>query len=339
MGRMHYRCWKALPGVQVVAVCDRDAQALSDSARNRGNIAGAEGEVDLAGTTVYDDFDQMLQDETLDALSITVPTFLHASCTLAALDAGVHVLCEKPMALALDDGRQMIEAAERSGKLLQIGHCVRFWPEYAKAKEIVDEGRYGRVLAATFQRLAATAARKADTWFADDSLSGGMAMDLHIHDTDFVQYLFGMPRAVATGGAPASYGTPAHMVTRYQYDGDTLVTAEGGWAMMPSFPFEMRFHIVMEQATLRYDLQRTPAFLLCPADGEPIEPNCEAGDGYARQIEHFAGRIRGETLPPVTTLEDSWNSLRIVLAECESARTGHEVALDAPDNKEVCHAV
>ena len=101
----------------------------------------------------------------------------------------------------------------------------------------------------------------------------------------------------------------------------------------------MRFHIVMERATLRYDLHRKPALLLCPADGEPIEPHCEAGDGYARQIQHFARRIRGETLPPVTTLEDSWNSLRIVLAECESARTGREVALDAPENKEVCHAL
>ena len=100
----------------MIAVCDRDAQALSDSARNRGNIAGAEGEVDLAGTTVYDDFDQMLQNETLDAVSITVPTFLHASCTLAALDAGVHVLCEKPMALTLDDGRRMIEARRTIGK-------------------------------------------------------------------------------------------------------------------------------------------------------------------------------------------------------------------------------
>ena len=339
MGRMHYRCWKALPGVQVAAVCDSNAQALGDAACNRGNIAGAEAEVDLTGTAVYEDFEQMLHDQSLDAVSITVPTFLHATCAIAALDAGLHVLCEKPMALTLDDGRRMIEAAERSGKLLQIGHCVRFWPEYAKAKEIVDDGRYGRVIAATFQRLAATAARKAHTWFADDTLSGGMAMDLHIHDTDFVQYLFGMPRAVSSGGTPVSRGTPAHMVTRYRYDDDMLVTAEGGWAMMPSFDFEMRFHIALERATLCYDLKRTPSLLLCPAEGETIQPRCEEGDGYARQVEHFARRIRGETLPPVTTLEDSWNSLSIVLAECESARTGREVALDGPNSQEPCRAL
>ena len=339
MGRMHYRCWKALPGVHVAAVCDSDTQALGDAARNRGNIVGAEGDVDLTGTAIYDDFERMLSSEKLDAVSITVPTFLHAKCTLAALEAGVHVLCEKPMALTLDDGVQMIRAAERSGKLLQIGHCIRFWPEYVKAKQIVDSGDYGPVIAATFQRLAATAARKADTWFADNTLSGGMAMDLHIHDTDFVQCLFGVPRAVSTGGAPQSQGSPAHMVTRYRYGNDMLVTAEGGWAMMPTFGFEMRFHIAMQRATLRYDLQRDPKLLLCPADGEPVAPECEAGDGYVRQIAHFASRIRGETPPPVTTLEDSWNSLRIVLAECESARTGREIALDTPSPKEARRAV
>ncbi len=339
MGRMHYRCWKALPGVQVAAVCDSDAQALGDAAKSRGNIAGAEADVDLTGTAIYEDFEQMLRQESLDAVSVTVPTFLHATASVAALEAGVHVLCEKPMALTLDDGRRMIDAASRSGNLLQIGHCIRFWPEYAKAKEIVDSGRYGRVLVATFHRLAATAARKAGTWFADETLSGGMAMDLHIHDTDFVQYLFGMPQAVSSGGAPASRGAPAHIVTRYRYNDDMLVTAEGGWAMMPSFGFEMRFHIAMERATLRYDLHREPRLLLCPADGEPTALPCESGDGYSRQIDHFARRIVGESLPTVTTLEDSCNSLRIVLAECESVKTGREVSLDAPNPKEACHAV
>ncbi len=339
MGRMHYRCWKALEGVQVTAVCDADPGALADAAESRGNIAGAEGDIDLAGVQVYEDFERMIRQEPLDAVSITVPTHLHAPSTIASLDAGLHVLCEKPMALSAADGTRMIEAARHSGKVLQIGHCIRFWPEYAKAKEIVDDGSYGRVIAAAFQRLAATGVRKAHTWFADDTLSGGMAMDLHIHDTDFVQHLFGMPRAVTSGGSPASQGAPAHMVTRYRYDHDALVTAEGGWAMMPSFGFEMRFHIVLEQATLRYDLQREPTLLLCPADGEPIEPSCEAGDGYTRQVEHFARCISGESLPPVITLEDSWNSLRIVLAECESTRTGREVALDGPNCKEACHAV
>jgi len=326
MGRMHYRCWKTLDGVRVTAVCDADPDALADAGTSRGNIAGAEGDVDLAGVQVYGDFEQMIAEEPLDAVSITVPTYLHAPSTIAALDAGLHVLCEKPMALSLADGTRMIKAAERSGKVLQIGHCIRFWPEYAKAKEIIDSGEHGRVIAATFERLAATAARGPQSWFSDEKLSGGVALDLHIHDTDFVQYLFGVPRAVCSGGVPGPGGGLAHIATRYCYD-DKLVTAEGGWAMMPGFGFEMRFHVAMERATITYDFLRKPALRLIPAEGDPIEPPCEEGDGYARQIAHFARRVRGQEVPPVTTLQESWDSLRIVEAERESVRTGKKVCL------------
>ena len=253
MGRMHYRCWRALAGATVTAVCDADPHALDEAAKSRGNIAGAEGDADLTGVTIYGDFEELLRQERLDAVSITVPTHLHAKATIAALEAGWHVLCEKPMALNLADGTRMIEAAQRTGKLLQIGHCIRFWPEYAKAKEIVASGAYGRVIAATFQRLAATAARKTHTWYTNEEQSGGMTLDLHIHDTDFVQYLFGMPRNVCSHGASAATGGLAHIVTRYGYDDDQLVIAEGGWAMMPSFGFQMRFHIALERATITFD--------------------------------------------------------------------------------------
>lgn len=338
MGRMHLRCWRALPGATVTAVCDADPHALDDAAKNRGNIAGAEGDVDLTGMKVYGDFGQMLQQEPLNAVSITVPTHLHAKTTIAALEAGWHVLCEKPMALNLADGTRMIEAAQRSGRRLQIGHCIRFWPEYAKAKEIVNSGEYGRVIAATFQRLAATAARKQQTWYADAEQSGGMALDLHIHDTDFVQYLFGMPRSVCSHGASAGTGGLAHIVTRYAYD-DKLVMAEGGWAMMPPFGFQMRFHIAMETATLDFDFQRDPKLRLSTAAGETMVPPCEPGDGYARQIDHFARRVRGENVPQVVTPDDAWRSLRIIEAERESARLGRAVTIAGPDTKDHDHAV
>lgn len=340
MGRMHYRCWRSLAGTTVAAVCDADPHALDESARNRGNIAGAEGDVDLAGVKVYADFDDLLRQEPLDALSITIPTHLHPAATIAALDAGLHVLCEKPMALNRADGTRMIEAAQRSGKVLQIGHCIRFWPEYAKAKEIVDSGVHGRVIAATFQRLAATAARRQQTWYADAERSGGMALDLHIHDTDFVQYLFGVPQNVCSHGASVPAGGLAHIVTRYGYDDDKLVIAEGGWAMMPPFGFQMRFHIALENATLDFDFHRDPKLRLSTAAGETIVPSCEPGDGYARQIDHFARRIRGEDMPEVVTPQEALLSLRIIEAERESARTGRPVTIGGPNaEEESCHVV
>ena len=327
MGRMHYRCFKALEGVEVAAVCDADPGAFGEAGAARGNIAGAEGEVDLRNVAIHADLGEMLAREALDAVSLPVPTHLHAECSISALASGVHVLCEKPMALNLADGRRMIVAARRAGKLLQIGHCTRFWPEYAWAKEAIERGTYGRVIAATCQRLAATAARKAGSWFTDESLSGGMPLDLHIHDTDFVQYLFGMPQGVSSFGAEAPGGGLVHIATRYEY-ADTLVVAEGGWAMMPPFGFQMRFHIALERATLDFDYQRDPKLRLATAEGESLAPRCAGGDGYSHEIAHFARRVRGESVPEVISVEEALNSLRMVAAERESARRGRSVRLD-----------
>lgn len=327
MGRMHYRCWKQRPDVQVVAICDASPQAFDDSAKNRGNLSGAEGDVDLAGVTIYRDPEQLYGHEQFDAVSITVPSYLHASCTLRAFEAGVHVLCEKPMALNLSDGTRMIEAARHYGRILQIGHCTRFWPEYAKAREIVNSGVYGRVIAATFQRLSATAARKAGSWFTQEEQSGGVAFDLHIHDTDFVQYLFGMPRAVSSCGATGPEGNLRHMITRYDYGDKRLIVAEGGWAMMPAFGFVMRFHIALERATLVFDHQAKPTLRICPAEGEVIVPELVQGDGYSEQIAHFARRVLNESVAPVITPEDAWNSIRIIEAERESVRSGRPVCV------------
>jgi len=269
----------------------------------------------------------MLSEEKLDAISLTLPTYLHADCSIKALEAGVNVLCEKPMALNVADCERMIEAAKKSGKILQIGHCVRFWPEYAKAKEIVAGGEYGRVIAATFQRLGSAPNWAADNWFTDEQRSGGMALDLHIHDTDFVQYLFGMPRAVRSFAAKGTGGQLVHIVTRYLYDDVKVVTAEGSWAMMPAFGFEMSFGIVLEKATLVYDCTREPRFKVCPAEGKAFGPEVEEGDGYSLEIAHFAKNVRAEETETVTTLEQSRDSVRIVEAEKESVKKGKQVSL------------
>jgi len=327
MGRIHYKYWKALKGAEVAAICDANPNIEEDVKRAVGNIGEAEEAIDFASLQLYTDFDKMLSDGKLDAISLTLPTYLHADYSTKALAAGVNVLCEKPMALNVQDCERMIAEAKRAGKVLQIGHCVRFWPEYAQAKEIVDSGKYGKVIAATFQRLGAPPTWSIDNWFLDEKRSGGMALDLHIHDTDYVQYLFGAPSAVCSFAAKGAGGALVHIVTQYLYDDDKVVTAEGGWAMMPAFGFEMSFNIVMEKATVVYDLTREPAFKVCPADGEAITPDVEKDDGWFLQIAHFAKAVRGEKVKPITTLEESRDSVKIVAAEKESASKRQKVQI------------
>jgi len=327
MGQMHYKCWKTLEGAEVVAVCDVNPNIEEDTKRAVGNVGDTEEAVDFSSLRLYTDFEEMLKNAELDAVSITLPTSLHADFSIKALAAGVNVFCEKPMALNVEDCERMIAEAKRSGKVLQIGHCVRFWPEYAKAKQIVDSGEYGRVIAATFQRLGAAPTWSKDNWFMDEKRSGGVALDLHIHDTDFVQYLFGVPRAVCSFGAKGPGSGLVHIVTQYLYDDDKVVTAEGGWAMMPTFGFEMSFNIVLDKATIVYDLTREPAFKVCPAEGEAFTPEVQEGDGWFLEIAHFAKAISGEKVEPVTTLEQSRDSVRIVEAEKKSAEKMEKVSI------------
>jgi len=325
MGRMHYRCWRQLPQTQVVAICDADPEVLQGGTER--NIAGAADKVDFTGIAVYGDMAKMLAAEQLDAISLTVPSHLHAEFAILALKAGVNVLCEKPMALNTTDCERMIKASKTSGRILQIGHCVRFWPEYAAAKAIVAGGEYGRVLAATFQRLAALPDWAVDNWFADEQRSGGMALDLHIHDTDFVQYLFGLPQAVSSFGATDAAGRLIHIVTNYLYDDEKVVTAEGGWSVTPPFGFEMSFNIMLEAATLVYNCTAEPKFRICTADGQSLSPQLEKTDGYFAEIRHFAKMLANEEVEPVTTLEQSRDSVRIVQAEKQSIAQAGRVEL------------
>ncbi len=326
MGKMHFNCYKALDDVEIVAICDVDESKFKDTGGAVGNIEGAEKPLDLTGIELYSDFDKMLAEADLDAVSITLPTYLHTEYTTKAFLGGVNVLCEKPMALDVRQCEQMIKTAKKSGKILQIGHCIRFWPEYAKTKEIIDSGQYGKVIAAIFQRLSLTPTWSWDNWLLTGNKSGGAFFDLHIHDADFVQYVFSMPKAVYSRAAKGPSGDFDHVVTQYIYD-DKVITAEGGFVMSPAFGFEMSFNIILEKATIVYDCTRTPAFKLCPEQGDAFTPDVEPGDGYSREIAHFVNTLQGNKVPEIITPAQSLDSVRLILAERKSALTRKEVAI------------
>jgi predicted dehydrogenase len=324
IGQAHFRSWKGMPGARLAAVCDIDAAKFKKGVT--GNIQGGAA-LDLRGVACSTNLARLLREVPLDAISVCVPTYLHPAISVQCLEAGLHVLCEKPMALRAADCRPMIAAARRAGKILQIGQCVRFWPQYAMAREIVKSSRYGRVLAATFQRLSATPTWSWRNWIVDPALSGAAALDLHIHDTDYIQYLFGLPRAVFSRCAQGPCSPYDHIVTQYMYPGRTTVTAEGGWVMAPKFRFQMNFHIALEKATLVYDGTRDPAFTLATMKGELLTPDAGPGDGFSREMAYFLAAIAGKKQPVVATLEQCRDSVRIVEAEIESARTGRIVKL------------
>ncbi|HKJ69605.1 MAG TPA: Gfo/Idh/MocA family oxidoreductase [bacterium] len=327
MGRMHYRVWDQVEDVRVTTICDANPNIKQEIDKPVGNIPGAAIEIDFDEVALFHDFEKMLAEAEMDALSLTLPTFMHSGTTRQALRAGYHVLCEKPMALNLEECDAMIQAARETGKILQIGQCIRFWPEFTNAKEIIESGEYGSILAASFRRLGAPPAWGEDNWFENVELSGGLALDLHIHDTDYIHHLFGMPEAVCSGGTLGPQKELLHMGTQYFYPEDIMVSAEGSWIMSDTFGFEMSYHMMLEGATLVFSSAGDPTLRVLPDSGDPFTPDLPDGDGYFWEIDHFAKRVMGEAVPEVTTPEQSRDSVKIILAEKESVKKQEKVVL------------
>jgi len=169
------------PHAEIGAVCDTTLERAREM-------------TDLYGGKPFSDYRDLIALEDLDAVIVCATNTTHAEMTIAALQAGKHVLCEKPMATTLADARRMIDAAERSRKFLMIAHNQRLAPACLKAKEILHSGKLGKVL--TFQTVFGHpgceywAIDAGNTWFFDKSITGlGVMGDLGIHKIDLVRWL------------------------------------------------------------------------------------------------------------------------------------------------------
>jgi predicted dehydrogenase len=318
MGRMHIGAYGKLPRARLVAIADQDAKRASgDFSGGWGNIAGSADSLDMTGITGTTDFQTLIQHPDVDIVDICVPTPAHETLAIAALEAGKHVLCEKPLALDSASAARIAEAASRARGLFMPAMCMRFWPQWKWLKDAVVEQRYGRVLGATFRRVASMP----PGWFSNGAMSGGALLDLHIHDTDFVYHLFGRPDAVFSRGYTKTSGRTDHITTEYLYDdGPALVTAEGSWCMATGFSFTMRYTVNFERATADFDITREHQ-LIVSQDGH-AEPLDFAGDGYEAELAYFLQCVETGQRPTVVTAADAVAGLQVLEAEQRSIDAG-----------------
>ena len=324
MGRMHFETYRGMKGVRVAAICDIDPKKRSgDWSGIVGNIGAAGKRTDLTGVEVHSSAYRMIADPEIDVIDITLPTYLHSRYAIRALRAGKHVVCEKPIAINSREAARMVKAARISGKRLFIGHCIRFWPHYAVARQIVRSGRLGRVISACFRRFSSTPTWSWRNWLQNPLKSGLCALDMHIHDADFVLYCLGRPKTVCSHAAGMSQGRLDHILTSYGYGKGRLVTAEGGWEYAAAFPFTMAFSIAMEKGTLV--LGPDMVLKLCRKGGGSEDLKVPAGDGYSLELAHFIQCIVKGRPSDVVSPESALQSLRLVEHEVRSAKTGKVV--------------
>ena len=317
MGDAHAATWRSL-GAGSLTVFDSVAalaQMLGD--RYGARVASSMDEL-LAGCDVVD---------------VCVPTHLHRATVEAAAAARKPVICEKPLSRTAADGEAMIAACRSAGVPLFVAHVVRYINEFAAAKAAVERGRAGRLAVVRLRRESSRPNKPADHWFFDEAKSGGVMMDLLVHDYDYARYLAGdvesvMARTVRdTSGASVDYGFAV-----LRHTSGTISYVSGGW-IYPWPVFRTGFEIAGDGGLIQYestDAVPVTPYLIGERDkdeastGLPDSPVAE--NPWSLELADFVRSIQSGEKPRVTA-EDGLEAVRIANAVIESARSGQPVTL------------
>lgn len=240
---------------------------------------------------------------------------------IRAMNDGFHELCEKPMARTVRLADDMIRVSEKTGRLLMIAQCLRFDPVYCEIKKLFESGKYGKLLRFDMRRLSAAPNGPA-SWYRKAELSGGALFDLHLHNTDFIQYLLGMPESVQTFGVSRVSGGIDDLITNYNYPDGPLVSAESSWCRAK---WTCSTVAVFEKATVEITGGNTLS--VYQADKPVRELSVKGRNGYWNEIRYFAECIRKERKPEIASVESTRESIRLVLCEEKSALCGRQIRL------------
>ena len=329
MGLTHLRALRAVRGGRLVALTTSDPRKAKGDFRGVGGNFGSGGaREDLSGIDVYANLDAMLDDPKVDLVDICLPSYLHARVAKQCLAAGKHVLVEKPIALEEKDGLSMMEASKSARRLLMVAQVLKFFPEFDLLANATRDERYGKLRALHMRRLIARPSWSDDSWFGDAKKSGGMGIDLHIHDTDFIAWLFGKPKAVLSGGIADREGL--HFVrTTYEYArSKPLVSAEGGWINAPGLPFEHGYDAFFESGTLFFNSSVSPAPKLYTGAGKkPRELKLRAKDGFEVEMQAAVDSVRAGRVDPRLSPKSATMSLAICSAEEASVKSKRRVEI------------
>jgi len=319
MGRTHAAAWAATEASIAGFVSKEEASAAELAAQY--------------GAQVYPDLAALLAD--VDVVDVCAPTHRHHEIVLAAAAAGKDVVCEKPLARTVAQGREMIAACDKAGVKLLVAHVVRFFPEYALAKAQVDAGVIGQTAVIRLTRGTFQPKKAVDNWFVDFEKSGGMMLDLMIHDLDYARWVAGDVETVFAKKLSSSRPGAGvdHGLAILTHRSGAISHVEGSWAYPPPL-FRTRFEIAGSNGLIQQDAAQTAAIALhlrqeqaADIPDVPLPSSPLSEDPYITQIKAFYECLAGKTAVPISGA-DGLAALQIALAAIESAENGRPVTLE-----------
>ncbi len=318
----HKGALKAAEGVRVVACMDIDKERAKTGA----------GEFNAKALTSLDEF----LDLDVDVVEVLTPTYTHAELVIQVLKAGKHVIVEKPIALTVEEAKEMIRTAEREGLHLLVGHVRRFDRRWMVMKEVIKKRNIlpMHIRKSEVQNLPFPE----DYWYWDESKSGGVALDLGVHVTDFLRWFFeSEPLSVYAVGKAIKEEAKAndtfdHFVMMIEFEGGKTGIAEVSWAYPYPSRYGVFYHhvdIIGKNGRIRYTPLDTPVVGVAKANFEMprFSPLLSTfPDAFERELKHFFSVIRGEE-EPIIMAEDALIALKIAEKAKESARKGGVVRI------------
>jgi myo-inositol 2-dehydrogenase/D-chiro-inositol 1-dehydrogenase len=275
---------------------------------------------------VVADLEQLLDLE-LDVVSICTPPSSHADLAIRALETGAHVLCEKPLARTIEDGRRLVEAADRATGLLMVGHVSRFEPDHRMAKELVDAGQVGPVQMMSHSITTSMPGWSEGGWLFDPVESGGPLLDLSVHGFDYVSWLAGSePVRVHAVGADTAVGPATYTLTTVRFASGAMALVESSWAHPVARGFKLATEISGPEGRITWSYDRMMGGVLYPNEGEPVWFDSLGDRGFRAEIRAFTDAIRSGGLSPVPA-RTGLQATRVALAALESLRTGATIDL------------
>ncbi|MGG3468603.1 Gfo/Idh/MocA family oxidoreductase [Neobacillus pocheonensis] len=310
----HLPEYKANKNVELVAVCDINEERASEVAEKYG-------------VNSFTSYEELLSSGTVDAVSVCTPNYLHAPISIAALEAGIHVLCEKPMATSKQEAESMIAAAKKSGKKLMIAHNQRFVPSHQKARQLIASGEIGKIY--SFRTAFGhggpegwSVEGKEGWFFQKEKAFVGAMGDLGVHKTDLLRYVLG-EEIVEVGSfvetsAKNFADVDDNAVCVLKTENGIIGTLAASWAYVSK---EDNSTIIYgEKAILRLEDDPTHSLVVQYANGEvvkyelgKIQSNEEGGQQNSHVIEKFVESVLLDQEPPVTGVE-GMKSLEVILA-------------------------
>ena len=316
IGRYHAERWQQLP-VEIAGFYDVRRESAEAAAQRFGGKA-------------YDSVEALVAN--VDLADVCTITTAHKEGVLAAAAAGTAVICEKPLARTVADCEEMVAACEAAGVPLFVAQVVRFFPQFEKAKEIVDSGQLGDPGVIRTVRAGSMPAWGQRSWFHDFEESGGVIMDVGIHDIDFVRWCFGeVTRVFSRGLSFAGENGRDHALTTLRFANGAIGHIESSWAHPPG-QFRTRFEIAGTEGLMEWDSQKDAPFRLAQlhedgtVDRNTASPWATENDPYYAELAHFLDCLENGTSCRVTP-HDGLMAVKVSLAAIESVRTGMPVTI------------